>query len=90
VDVEIGSPSSRRLLGRIGGIDGRLELRTVLFSVVDPLGDAVLGCEVAVVGLWGVVVLSHGDVGMTGVDWWRLIRSICCQAIDLYGCAARS
>ena len=38
------------------------ELGSVLLGVVYPVGDATLGGEVAFKGLWGIVVLGHGEV----------------------------
>ena len=47
------------------------ELGSVKLGVIYPVGDAALGSEVAVIGLWGVIVLGHGDGGNAGTKVGR-------------------
>jgi hypothetical protein len=44
---------------RSTGLKWMLELGSILLSVVDPIGDTVLGGKVALVGLGRIVVFSH-------------------------------
>jgi len=57
------------------GEQGGVKLWSVSLGVVDPLSNTVLCTQVAVVGLWRVVVLCHGGVG-EGASGAVLLRSV--------------
>lgn len=50
---------------------GGLKHQSVLFCVADPVGNTVLGLDVALVGLGGEIVLGHGSPGRkeSGERW---------------------